>query len=146
MQSNEIREGNVTVNEGVLVRGYGTPVSNKEGVAADALAPGTLVDGVDLVAAHGEAGGFCPRTFVLDHEGLGDTSHVDYLKGARVKVGHFLPGQRLRARVQAGLAFTSNDRLESAGDGTLRLAEGGVILARALETGPSTGRLLVEVL
>jgi hypothetical protein len=122
----------------------GEPLVNEDGVASAAIKPGYLVDGVLSIAPHASAGGECPRTFALDREemgaGIDDTHRItptvssDYAIGDTVKVGSFAPGMRVNALIASGQNITINDRLESAGNGTLRKFAAGVILGRALET------------
>jgi hypothetical protein len=67
------------------------------------------------------------------HAGIG-TPSPDYAVGDTVKVGSFAPGMRVNAFLASGQVIAINDRLESAGDGTLRKYASGVIIGRALET------------
>lgn len=126
----------------IILRGQ--PLINEDGVASAAIKPGYLVDGVLSIAPHAVAGGVCPRTFALDREemgvGIDDTHRIqpqisaDYAVGDTVKVGAFAPGMRVNALIASGQNITINDRLESAGNGTLRKFTSGEILGRALET------------
>lgn len=118
----------------------GEPHINEEGVAAAVLTPGYLVDGVTSIDVHSTAGGACPRALVLERDELGagiDTTYGSqtptYAIGDTVKVGVFKPGERALVYIASGQNISANARLESAGDGTLRVYNSGVILARALE-------------
>lgn len=135
----------------------GQPVYNEDGLAGEAIKPGHLVDGVTTILKHASAGGACPRTFALERDELGqgltgiDTNAggPDYAVGDTVKVGAFHPGQHVNAYIASGQNINENDRLESAGDGTLRVFSAGVILARALEdSGAVTDltRIRVEIM
>lgn len=141
----------------IILRGQ--PLINEEGVASAVIKPGYLVDGVLSIAPHAAAGGVCPRTFALDREemgaGIDDTHRIapsissDYAVGDTVKVGAFSPGMRVNALIASGQNITINDRLESAGNGTLRKFAAGEILGRALETTGAVTvltRLRVEVM
>jgi hypothetical protein len=136
----------------------GTPHVNEEGVATAVVKPGYLVDGVTQIAAHASAAGACPRTFALEREELGagidnlylgtGTISSDYAIGDTVKVGSFKQGERVYAFVASGQTILENSRLESAGDGTLRLYSAGVIIGRALEavTSLALSRLRTEIM
>jgi hypothetical protein len=122
----------------------GRPNQNEEGIAGAAISPGMLVDGVATILAHATAGGVAPKCFAAERDELG--SGVDdaykhgyapaaaYAIGDAVKVLSCAPGDRVAVLIASGQNITSNDRLESAGDGTLRKFASGTILARALET------------
>lgn len=126
----------------ILIKGR--PNQNEEGVAAAAILPGYLVDGVTSINPHGTAGGTCPRAFAAERDEMG--AGVDdayrhgyappsaYAIGDAVKILNCAPGDRVLCYIASGQNIASNDRLESAGDGTLRKLASGVILARALET------------
>jgi len=122
----------------------GEPIINEDGVASATIKPGHLVDGVTSVAPHAVAGGLCQRTFALERDEMGagvDDSHksvyapaANYAVGDTVKIGSFAPGMRVNVRCAAGVNIVAGDKLESAGDGTLRKFTTGVILARSLES------------
>lgn len=121
----------------------GQPVYNEDGVAGEAIKPGHLVDGVATILKHASAGAACPRTFALERDEMGkgiDSTPVtnsgspDYAIGDTVKVGSFHQGQHVLAFIASGQNITINDRLESAGDGTLKIFSSGTIIGRALET------------
>lgn len=122
----------------------GRPNQNEEGIASAVVKPGYLVDGVTSIAAHAVAGGDCPRAFAAERDEMGagvDDSYkfgyapsADYAIGDAVKVLNCSRGDRVLAYIASGQNIAANDRLESAGDGTLRKLASGVIIARALET------------
>jgi len=122
----------------------GDPLINEDGVATAAIKPGYLVDGVLSVAPHASAGAACPRTFALERSELGagidntyqvlGTVSSDYAIGDTVKIGSFKQGERVLAWIASGQNITINARLESAGDGTLKVYSSGVIIGRALES------------
>ena len=125
----------------------GNPYTNEDGVASGTIKPGQLVDGVGTIIVHGTAGGNTPRAFALERSELGtgiDASYPGipaltetYATSDTVKVGVFHPGQRVTARIASGQNISINDKLESAGNGTLRKYNSGTILGRSLE-GPGT--------
>lgn len=129
----------------------GTPYVNEDGVAAEVIKPGHLVDGVLSIVKHASAGGACPSTYALEREEMGagiDDSHKglntplsSYQIGDAVKIGSFSPGMRVNVLVASGQNITINDRMESAGNGTMRKFGSGVIKGRALET---LGAVIVE--
>lgn len=112
----------------------GEPHVNEDGAAAAAITPGYLVDGIASIAVHSSAGAAVQRSFALERNELGKDIDDAYASGDYVKVGVFKPGERVLAWVASGQTITANDRLESAGNGTLRALASGVCLGRALET------------
>jgi hypothetical protein len=136
----------------------GYPHINEDGVASAIIKPGYLVDGVLSVAPHAAAAGACPRTFALERSEMGagidnslrgaNTISSEYSIGDTVKIGSFKPGERVLGWIASGQVITINDRLESAGNGTLRKYAAGVILGRALESVTATAltNLRVEVM
>lgn len=121
----------------------GQPVYNEDGVAQETISPGHLVDGVTAILKNASADADAPRAFALERGELGkgtvtnpDTNagSADYASGDTVKVGVFSPGQHVLALVASGQTISVNDRLASAGDGTLKKYSSGTMLARSLET------------
>lgn len=122
----------------------GEPLYNEDGVATVITKPGHLVTGVTEIKPHDTAAGDCPRTFALERSEMGsgiDNTYQtayslssDYAVGDYVKVGSFAPGMRVLAWIASGQNITENAFLESAGDGTLRVFNAGVKIARALES------------
>lgn len=127
----------------VILRGANLVQVNEDGVASATVKPGYLVNGVTSIAHHATAGGNTPRAFALERDELGagidnsrqgsGTESAFYASGDTVKVGVFPPGTRVTAWVASGENIAANDKLESAGDGTLRKLAAGTPLARALE-------------
>lgn len=122
----------------------GRPNQNEEGIAGAVIQPGMLVDGVATILAHATAGGVAPKCFAAERDELGagvDDSYkhgyapsANYAIGDAVKVLSCAPGDRVCVLIASGQNITANDRLESAGDGTMRKFASGTILGRALET------------
>jgi hypothetical protein len=129
-------------NRSVILRGADLVQVNEEGVASAQVKPGYLVDGVTSIAHHASAGGNTPRAFALERDELGQgidntrqgkgTESAYYASGDTVKVGVFPPGTRVLVFVASGENLAANDKLESAGNGTLRKLASGTALARAL--------------
>lgn len=144
----------------VILKGADIVQVSEAGVASATVNPGYLVDGFTSIAHHAVAGGLVQRTFALEREELGQgidnarqgtgTASAFYASGDYVKVGTFPPGTRLTAFVASGQNISVNSKLESAGDGTLRIFGSGTILARALEAhAPNvagTAAIAVEVM
>lgn len=144
----------------ILLKGGGV---NKEYDAGTAITPGYLValaaDGD--VDPHGTAAANAQRMFALENELVGDGIDVDYAVGERVKCVVPTPGSEIYALVAASAsAIVIGDFLESAGDGTLRLAATDAatdtaqrvsIIAQAIEAvdnsgGGSEARIKVSVI
>jgi hypothetical protein len=95
------------------------------------------------IVPHATAGGVAPKCFAAERDEMGagvDDSYKHgyapasaYAIGDSVKVLACAPGDRVWL-IASGQNIAINDRLESAGDGTLRKFAAGTILARALET------------
>jgi hypothetical protein len=137
-------------------------VQNETGVATAVIKPGYLVDGVTSIAPHASAAAAVARQIALERDELGtgidatyttDNSGVgspNYAIGDVVKVGVCPPGVQFTGWISSGQNIAANDQMESAGNGTFRKLNSGVILARALEAydarnvvGPVTIRLEV---
>lgn len=122
----------------------GRPNQSEEGVAGGVIQPGMLVDGISTILAHATAGGVAPKCFAAERDEMG--AGVDdaykfgyapasaYAVGDCVKVLACAPGDRVCVLIASGQNIAENDRLESAGNGTLRKFASGTILARSLET------------
>lgn len=140
----------------ILIKGR--PNQSEDGIAGAVVLPGYLVDGVTSIVPHASAGGACPRTFAAERDEMGagvDDAYKHgyapasaYAIGDAVKVLACAPGDRVLAYIASGQNITSNDRLESAGNGTLRILASGVIIGRALETYDArnvVGPILIKV-
>lgn len=126
----------------------GQPIINEDGVAAEAITPGHLVDGVTSLTKHASAAGFCARTFALERDEMGQGIDTAYAVGDTVKIGSFATSHRVYAWLASGQNVAANAVLESAGNGCLRAVTSGIILARSLEAvNAATGaaRIRIEV-
>lgn len=141
----------------VLLRGADHIVQVEGGVAAGAIKPGYLVDGISSVVAHATAGGVAPKAIALERDEFGTgvdstyttansgTGSPDYAIGDQVKVALCHPGVQFLGWVASGQVLVENDRLESAGTGAFRKFASGTILARVLETISPTSLTLVKM-
>lgn len=132
----------------VLLRGHDHVVQTEQnGIAGAVIKPGYLVDGVNTIIPHGTAGGVAPRNIALERDefgvGIDDTYasssgagaiDPDYQIDDYVKVAHCHAGVQFTGWIASGQTITSNDRMESAGNGSFRKLASGEPLARALET------------
>jgi len=114
----------------VVLQGY--PILNEHGVAAAAIKPGMLVQGVATLTPHSAASGRAARTFALERDEMGDGIATDYAIGDVVKVGSFSPGDVVNAIVASGAVIANGSLLESNGDGTLKVGT-TLPVARAVE-------------
>lgn len=139
----------------VILLGYELVTQNDDDKAAAAIMPGMLVNfnGSGDLVPHASAAPTVRHaaTFALEREEMGGDFDTAYAVGDTVKVGFCAPGVRVSALVATGApAISKGSLLESAGNGTLRLATTGVPCARALEaltnTSGSNARLRVEVI
>jgi len=137
----------------------GTPIQNETGAAGEIIFPGHLVKGVSTILKHASASTAAARSFALERDELGKgidnvyggttgyAGSAYYAAGDTVKVGAFAPGMRVNALIASGQTITADDFLESAGDGTLKKYNAGVIIGRAMEsvTATALSHISVEV-
>ncbi len=138
-------------------------VIRKEGIASVAITPGYLIERHSAVGVrpHNSAAVNAQKAFAVENDIVGDGIDVDYAIDDTTLYGVFPAGAEVFALVPASAdAIVINDFLESAGDGTLRIAatdaatdEGqrAAIVAVALEAvdnsgGGSEARIKVEVM
>ena len=101
----------------------GKPIINEDERATESILPGSLVafseDGFGVqLSDNGEQ---TIHTFALERDELGCGLDAPYAFGDIVKVGFFVPGMRVYARL-SGTALVKGDMVASAGDGTLEKA------------------------
>ena len=148
----------------VILRGSGT---RNEDDAGGTITPGDLVDfdSSGDVIRHASAGGNASPRFAVEQDFIGAERIVNYTTGQLVQHETLSQGQQVGANVAANApAIVKGDYLESAGDGTLRVAlqqfGGGSpmgdaiitrnIIAQALEdvnnsSGGSIVRIIAEI-
>jgi hypothetical protein len=130
----------------------GSPI-RKEAIAAGAITPGHLIlrDSNGKVAVHATAGGNNAPRFAFENDLVGLEISDAYAAGDQVQFIHCKRGDEVNALVAAGAgAIVIGDKLESAGDGTLRKYTNGVILAEAIQAvdnsaGAAVARIKVEI-
>ena len=120
--------------------------------AKAAITPGHLVERVNTGGVwqwqkHATAGGACARSVAteqsMNNKGVGD----DYAAGDLVEVSEGAGGTNFWMFIASGQNIVFGQKLESAGDGTLRALASGVALFQALESKNAVAltRLRVEV-
>jgi len=134
-----------------VIKLLGEPTQNEDHAASEAITPGHLIERLSTneVRKHATAAGNTARMFALEREEMGQGVEVDYAIGDKVKAGTFPPGTRVAAYLASGQNVNIGDKLESAGNGTLRILAAGVALATSCEdTGALTvaTRVAVEIL
>ncbi len=100
----------------------GQPIA-KEAKANAAITPGHLVElrSDGELQVHGTAAGTAAKAFARENEVFGTGIDTAYAAEDNVLYSVFRPGDEINALVAAGApAIVINDKLESAGDGTLR--------------------------
>lgn len=142
----------------------GSPI-RKEYKADAAITPGHLVELISTgnTRKHSVAGGSCQKRFALENKLAGKTIGDDYAAGEQVQTGVFRRGDEAYAILADGEAAVIGSKLESNGDGTLRVVDVdasvgdiaiGSIVGEALEAldmsgssgaDPSSARLRVEI-
>jgi len=130
----------------------GEPKVSEDWAAGGAITPGMLVErnSSGLLVAHATAGGAAAYDFAMERDEMGKDIDTAYASGDTVKVGHCHAGMRVNALIANAVNAAVNSKLESAGNGTLRVFTTGVIIAQALEavnnTSGANARLRVEII
>lgn len=107
--------------------------------AGEAITPGHLVElynnaGVHRYRKHSTAAGNTTPAVALDQPELNKAYDEAYATGDLIRVGVGKPGTTFWMHIASGQNIAFGDRLESAGNGTLRILAAGTALFTALET------------
>lgn len=121
--------------------------------ASETIRPGHLVDrfnnaGVIRWRKHATASIACVPAFATEQSMLNKGVDDDYLVNQLMEVSIGSKGAAFWAFIASGQNIVAGNKLESAGDGTLKIFAAGVVLASALENKPtvtSLTRIRVEV-
>lgn len=110
--------------------------------ASETITPGMLVDrfnaaGVIRWRKHNVAAAACVPAFATEHSMANKGPDDNYLLNDLVEVSVMQPGAAVWAFIASGQNIVAGNKLESAGDGTLRIFGSGVVLASALENKPT---------
>lgn len=131
----------------------GTRIQIGDLAASETITPGMLVDrfnsaGVIRWRKHATAGAAVAPAFATEqsmvNKGVDDT----YLLNDLMEVSIGTRGAAFWALIASGQNIVAGNKLESAGDGTLRIFGSGTVLASALENKPTVTvqtRIRVEV-
>src|SRR5262249_9735757 len=114
-----------------------------------AIYPGMLIER-DLTASvlrwkpHATAAAAAVPSFACDHPMANKGVDDVYATGDLVEAGVMQPGAAVWALIASGQTIVAGNRMESAGDGTLRVFGSGVVIAAAMEsvTNNGTGTLV----
>lgn len=119
--------------------------------ASEAITPGHLVDrfnnnGVIRWRKHATAAAACAPAVATEQSMLNKGVDDAYAANDLVEVSILEPGATAWMLIASGQTITAGQKLESAGNGTLRAFAAGVVLFSALEnkTATATTRLRVE--
>lgn len=121
--------------------------------ASETITPGHLVErfnnsGVIRFRKHATAGGANGRLVATEQSMLNRGVDATYAVGELMEVSQGSGGTTFWMFIASGQNIAAGNKLESAGDGTLRILASGVALFSALENKPNvtvTTRLRVEV-
>lgn len=121
--------------------------------ASEAITPGHLVErfnnaGVIRFRKHATAGGDTARLVATDHTMANKGPDDAYALNDLVEVSAGRGGSTFWMLIASGQNIVAGNKLESAGDGTLRILASGVALFSALESKPNVlvlTRIRVEV-
>jgi hypothetical protein len=102
----------------------GSPVV-KERTANAAITPGHLIElmSTNYVRVHATAGGTAQKMFALEDENQGNEISDAYTAANVCRYGVFSPGQEVYAILADGETAVIGSKLESNGDGTLRVVD-----------------------
>ena len=132
----------------------GNRVQVNDLAASETITPGHLVDrfnnaGVIRWRKHATASIACVPAFAVEHsmanKGVDDVYNANDL----VEVAVCEAGSAGWAFIASGQNIVAGNKLESAGDGTLKIFSAGIVLASALENKPNVNvltRIRVETL
>lgn len=114
--------------------------------AKAAITPGHLVERVNTAGViqwqkHSTAAGAGVTAFATDHAMANKGVDDVYAAGDLVEVSVGEPGAAFWAFIASGQNIVAGNKLESAGDGTLRIFGSGVVLATSLENKPNVNVL-----
>jgi|SRR6185436_5320054 len=122
--------------------------------ASETIRPGHLVErfnnaGVIRFRKHATAGANTPKLVATDHTMVNKGVDDDYAANDLVEVSALQAGATAWMLIASGQNIVAGNRLESAGDGTLRILASGTALFSALENKPTVTvltRIRVEAL
>lgn len=131
----------------------GNRVQINDLAASETIRPGHLVDrfnaaGVIRWRKHATASIACAPAFATEHSMANKGVDDDYLVNDLVEVSIGEKGAAIWAFIASGQNIVAGNKLESAGDGTLKIFGTGVVLASALENKPTVTaltRIRVEI-
>jgi len=113
------------MSNAIILKGNGI---RKERIANAAITPGMLVElmSTNKVRKHASAGAYAQSAYAVENEVVGDDIDVDYAAADNVLYNVMERGAEINALVAAAAAaLVIGDKLESAGDGTLRKLTAG---------------------
>lgn len=106
--------------------------------ASESITPGHLIErwnngGIHRWRKHTTGGGDTARAFATEQSSVNQDVTVVYAANDLVEATIGAPGTNIWAFIASGQNITFGQKLESAGDGTLRALASGTALATALE-------------
>lgn len=118
--------------------------------ASEAITPGHLIDsfnnaGVQRYRKHNVAAGAVAKTVALEQSMLNKGVDDAYAAGDLVEAAVLGPGGTAWMFIASGQTIVHGNKLESAGDGTLRIFGSGVVLFKALENKTATALTRIRV-
>ena len=131
----------------------GTRVQVNDLAASESITPGHLIDsfnsaGVQRWRKHATASIAVAKTVATDQAMVNKGVDDVYAAGDLVEASILQPGATAWMFVASGQTIVHGNKLESAGDGTLKIFGSGIVLFKALENKTATAltRLRVEAL
>lgn len=124
----------------------GNRVQVNDLAASETITPGHLVErfnnaGVIRWRKHASSAGSAGATFAVEHAMANKGPDDTYAANDLVEVAACEPGAAIWALIASGQNIVAGNKLESAGDGTLKIVSGNFPVAVALENKPTVTQL-----
>jgi hypothetical protein len=118
--------------------------------ASEAITPGHLIDsfnsaGVHRWRKHATAGAACAQAVATDQSMLNKGVDDAYALNDLVEASILSPGATAWMFIASGQTIVHGNKLESAGDGTLRIFASGTVLFKAQENKTATALTRIRV-
>lgn len=137
-------------NPNTIWLGGTQPVFVNDLAASEAITPGHLIDsfnsaGVHRWRKHGTASIAVAKTVAMEQSMLNKGVDDAYAAGDLVEAAVLSPGATAWMFIASGQTIVHGNKLESAGDGTLKIFGSGVVLFKALENKTATALTRIRV-
>ena len=140
----------ITRNNPNMIFLGGTRIQINDLAASEAITPGHLIDsfnsgGVHRWRKHATAGGDTGRIVATEMAMMNKGVDDAYALADLVEASTLQPGATAWMLIASGQTIVHGNKLESAGDGTLRILASGTALFKALENKTATALTRIRV-